>query len=477
MKNIFRLFVIRREERLLAALSLLLFLFLNGLVVYHYGGLFSQLRDNYRRFFVRNFHISGFDPLTYNVVTEWSTAYNVYRHPLLAFFMYPVSKLNQGLMSLTGVNCVQFLVAAILIFFAFYSVIFLYRIFREVIRLERSDALVLTVLNYSFAYVLLASMVPDHFILSMSVLILTLYICGKKMVSGSILTKWQTVLLFVLAAGISLNNGVKVFLAALFTNGKRFFHPVYLLLAVLLPSALMWFGARKEYEHFVFPDWHARKVAKANSQKRADEKAVRLYLDSMKNADSAQVAAGVREVLRRQADKRRQQDAQLVSNQHRGKPMGNGEFAKWTDISTSRVESLVHNLFGESVILHRDYLLQDTLVSRPVIVKYRWWWNYLAESAVVLLFLAGVWFGRRSRFLWMSLSFFAFDMLIHVGLGFGLNEVYIMSPHWMFVYPIAIAFIFKAMTARGRLCLRSILVALEIYLLVVNVGLITSYLL
>ena len=34
---------------------------------------------------------------------------------------------------LTGINCVQFVVGAILVFCAFYSIIFLYRIFREVI--------------------------------------------------------------------------------------------------------------------------------------------------------------------------------------------------------------------------------------------------------------------------------------------------------------------------------------------------------
>ena len=69
-----------------------------------------------------------------------TTEYNVYRHPLLAFFMYIPNQINQGLMMLTGINCVQFVVGAILVFCAFYSFIFLYRIFREVIGTERFDA-------------------------------------------------------------------------------------------------------------------------------------------------------------------------------------------------------------------------------------------------------------------------------------------------------------------------------------------------
>ena len=74
-------------------------------------------------------------------------------------------------------------------------------------------------------------------------------------------------------------------------------------------------------------------------------------------------------------------------------------------------------------------------------VKYSYWANYAVEAVVVALFLLGVWFGRRARFLWLCLSFFLFDMLIHFVLGFGLNEIYIMSPHFLFVIPVAIAYL------------------------------------
>ena len=42
-------------------------------------------------------------------------------------------------------------------------------------------------------------------------------------------------------------------------------------------------------------------------------------------------------------------DHQKAWNKHTGKPMGKGEFIKWTDISTSRSETAVENLFGESI--------------------------------------------------------------------------------------------------------------------------------
>mgnify|MGYP004420215547 CR=1 FL=1 len=68
----------------------------------------------------------------------------------------------------------------------------------------------------------------------------------------------QTVVLFVLTAGVSLNNGLKTFLAALFTNGRKFFRPKYLLLGIILPAALMWAVARVEYRTFVWPKEMAR---------------------------------------------------------------------------------------------------------------------------------------------------------------------------------------------------------------------------
>ena len=124
--------------------------------------------------------------------------------------------------------------------------------------------------------------------------------------------------------------------------------------------------------------------------------------------------------------------------------------------------------------IFQDYLLEDTLVRRPVFVKYRWTLSYVVEGLILLLAVAGIWFGRKSRFLWLCLSCMAFDMFIHVGLGFGLNEVFIMTPHYMFVLPIATAFLFRDIQARW---LRISVVVLMLYLFIYNGYLLTDFLL
>ena len=149
-------------------------------------------------------------------------------------------------------------------------------------------------------------------------------------------------------------------------------------------------------------------------------------------------------------------------------------FLKWTDITTSRWQSVYENLFGESLQFHQEFFLEDTLVHRPVFVAYRWIHSYIIEGLLLLLFVIGIWCGRKSRFLWLCLSCFAFDMLIHLILGFGLNEVFIMAPHFMFVLPIATAYLLKDLQTRW---LRIVLLLTTLYLFIYNGYLLTDFLL
>jgi hypothetical protein len=477
MKNPFHIFRIKREERWLALAAFLLITVLNALCIYKYFDKFTQITNNYHDLFVKNFHISGFDPITYTVVSHWDTGYNIYRHPLLAFFMYVPNQLNQGMMMLTGINLVQFIVAAILIFCSFYAFIFFYRILREIVALQRIDATILTVFFYSFSYILVSSIVPDHFILSMFMLILTLYVAGKKMQRNHPFTKWQTILFFFITAGISLNNGVKVFLANLFVNGKKFWRPANLILAVIIPSALIWVGARMEWNHFEKSKYQHRQEVKAQKDFILRANIYKNYLDTVSATDSAEIAAGFQQLMKKRIHDKYVSDHQKPWNLHTGKPINKTEFGQWTDISTPRWATLVENFFGEPIQLHRDHLLQDTLTKRPVIVEYRWIGSYVVEAIIILMFILGICFARRSRFFWMAFSFFAFDVFIHIILGFGINEVYIMGAHYLFIIPLAIAYLVGRLRKEGIGIARVVLSLIAVYLYIYNITLLTQYIL
>lgn len=490
MKKIFDIFKIKKEERWLALGIFLALAILNGVVIARYAGTFTLVTDDYYKNFIRHFCVSGFDPLTYWVLSDWNAAYNVYRHPLLAFYMYIPYLINMGLMKLTGYNCALFIAVIIQMFCGFYATLFLQRIFREVLELDKAASSILTLLFFSFGYVMVTCIVPDHFVISMLLLILALYVSGRRIKHNHPLKIWQTVVYFVLTAGTSLNNGLKIFFSALFVNRKRFFRPKYLLLAVILPAALLWGFCRWEYRTFVWPVEMARKEMKA--KKTAEKKARQERMAQLKQIkdsltkDSIQRGLKIitpEEIAQKAKNDSIQKAKQLARNEARkkrgpkqGAPIMKGEFMNWTDATSSRTLSIVENLMGESIQLHQDYVLQDELRHRPMFVNYRYAFNYIVEALIIILFLAGIWAGRKSRYLWLVMSYFGLDMLLHIGLGFGLNEVYIMSGHWIYTLPIAIGFLLKETRhQRYSLCQKSLLLTIGLFLLIYNGILIIGY--
>ena len=130
---------------------------------------------------------------------------------------------------------------------------------------------------------------------------------------------------------------------------------------------------------------------------------------------------------------------------------------QWMDDSTPRVPSLVENMFGESVQFHQDAFLRD--ISNPkhpreVFVTYSSPWNYVLEAGYIILFLLGLYKGRRERFMLLAVSWFGVELLVHVILGFGLKDVYIMSAHWLFILPLAYGYLLINTSGRLQVIMR-----------------------
>lgn len=79
--------------------------------------------------------------------------------------------------------------------------------------------------------------------------------------------------------------------------------------------------------------------------------------------------------------------------------------------------------------------------------------------------------------MWTAMSFFLMDMALHMGLGFGINEIYIMSPHYLFVLPIATGYLFRELKGGKIEKLKlALTLMLALYLMIWNITLITEYL-
>jgi len=242
-----------------------------------------------------------------------------------------------------------------------------------------------------------------------------------------------------------MSSGAKTLLADLSSTGKNFFKPRRLLLAVVLPLVILGAAFYAQYTLQLLP----------------------------REQESARIEAQVRQknpnaIKRSTAHEARKE--RII-----GKPMGNDPVLKWTDKDTPRLTSVVENVFGESIQLHRNHLLEDLFISRPVVVHYEHWLFYAVEAVLVVLFVVSLLCGIRQRMLWLCLSWLGVDIFLHIILGFGLNEAYIMGTHWMFIIPIAIAFMFKRLSAKPALVLRWGIVALALYLYVYNARLVFHF--
>lgn len=446
--HIFNIFKVKKEERWLAFTMLAVFVTFNAMVIAsHYHVYTMEAHGGFWSVFTKNFRMSGYDCWSWITVSGGRIHFVTSRHPLYLTFLYPLYLLNDWLIQNVGYNFAVYFMAVIIVFSAFYAVLFMYRVFREVLELRRKDARLLTLLLFSFGHVLIPTMVPDHFVISLMLLSLTLYITGKKMKKGQLLTAWQSLVLTFFTAGMATSNGVKTLLAGLFTNGKKVFTCKFISIGVVLPLFLLLGIQQSQYYLLEVPQQAVVRYIESETLKKNPQK----VLEHKKQRDEWQ-------------------------RTHLGQPVGDGVITKLMDVSTPRVPTIVENFFGESIQLHQRSLLMDVSWERPIFVEYNWSVNYIIEAFIVLLFIVGIVFSYKQRFFKMLLAWFACDLTLHLILGFAVTEVYIMTSGWAFIIPISYGYLLKRLSMKWLKLMRVVLIMLTIYLWIYNAGQTVYYL-
>ena len=440
--HIFNIFKVKKEERWLAFAMLAVFVTFNAMVIAsHYHVYTMDAHGGFWSIFTKNFRMSGYDCWSWITVSGGRIHFVTSRHPLYLTFLYPLYLLNDWLIQNVGYNFAVYFMAVIIVFSAFYAVLFMYRVFREVLELRRKDARILTLLLFSFGHVLIPTMVPDHFVISLMLLSLTLYITGKKMKKGQLLTAWQSLVLTFFTAGMATSNGVKTLLAGLFTNGKKIFTVKFISIGVVLPLFLLLGIQQSQYYLLEVPQQAVVSHIESETLKKNPQK----VLEHKKQRDEWQ-------------------------RTHLGQPVGDGVITKLMDVSTPRIPTIVENFFGESIQLHQRSLLKDVSWERPIFVEYNWSVNYIIEAFIVLLFIVGIVFSYKQRFFKMLLAWFACDLTLHLILGFAVTEVYIMTSGWAFIIPISYGYLLKRLSMKWLKLMRVALIMLTIYLWIYNAG-------
>lgn len=436
--------ILRKEERPIAGVALVVFAALNALLIANHWQSFTRgAHVGFWSVFYNHLNMSGYDIFSLIFISCMRLHWNTLRHPLFVVLLLPLFWLNRLIMPSTEFNAAVLLMAALLVAADVWGAVLMHRLLRDVVEVRRVDAALLTALFYGFAHVMIATMVPDHFALSLPLLLLTLLIAGRKLKEGKPMKLWQSALLFFLTAGVTLTNGVKVVLAAWFAGGRKVFAwrsiASFVVPTLLLGAIYVW-----QQDAIVAPQERKIKRIEAVVAKK----------------DPVRIAK-----LKEHNDFVKQQNGEALTK--------NVPLLEWSDITTDRWQSAVDNLFGESLQLHRDYLFEDVQQTRPVFVQYRSALNYVVEALLVVLLAVGAWTVRREKFFLMVLAWFGFDMLMHMGFGFGLNEVYIMTAHWAFIIPIAAGYILRRSNSMAP---RVLIAALAVWLWVYNAAIVIDYL-
>lgn len=436
--------ILRKEERPIAIVAFVVFAALNALLIANHWQSFTRgAHVGFWSVFYNHLNMSGYDIFSLIFISCMRLHWNALRHPLFVAVLLPLFGLNRLIMPQTEFNAAVLLMAALLVAADVWGAVLMHRLLRDVVEVRRVDATLLTALFYGFAHVMIATMVPDHFALSLPLLLLTLLIAGRKLKEGKPMKLWQSALLFFLTAGVTLTNGVKVALAAWFVNGRKVFAwrsiAAFVVPTLLLGAIYVW-----QQDSIVAPQ--ERKIKRIEA--------------AVAKKDPARIAK-----LNEHNDFVKQQNGEALTK--------NVPLLEWSDITTDRWQSAVDNLFGESLQLHRDYLLEDVQQTRPVFVQYRSALNYVVEALLVVLLAVGAWMARREKFFLMVLAWFSFDMLMHMGFGFGLNEVYIMTAHWAFIIPIAAGYILRRSNSMAP---RVLVAALAVWLWAYNAAIVIGYL-
>lgn len=450
MKNPLKIFVIRKEERWLSVGFTLFFIIMNALLIHKHFDRFTMANHGHIAawsLFNNRLYLSGYDPYAYMTLTSFTDYYAIDRHPLLTAFFYPLYLLNHWIIMTWNFNAAMFIMAVLVVIVSAYSAVFMFRTLKEVMGLKHSDSVWLTVLLFSFSSVMTSAMSPDHFIFSMFLLVMTVYIFGTYIKQGKVIEWYKVAALYLFTVGITLTNGVKTLLGALFVDGRKAFRCKYIALAFVLPTLLWMGGYALQYKYIHVP--HANRT-QAIMEKRKAKEPVFAYQDSINHFKSEQI---------------------------RGRQLSELPFLSLINLDSSRKWGVVEWFFGESIQLHQDYVLGDVYLGRPLVVHYRSWFNYLVNAVVLLLFFWGIFVGRHKRIIQMLLSWFAIDFTIHIILGFGINEANINGPHWLFFIPVAIACLYRLDNKKVVAVVKNVVMVLTVYLAVYNCWLTVNYML
>lgn len=422
--------MIRKNEFPLLILLFVVSIILNVLYLYNFYGVYYPI-------------ISGYDPYLLSTVTEWTHSpyihsNSIFSHPGFSIIALPIAIINALVSFFVGSNCANFILSIILMFMYVTEVILLKRILEDYVGLNSFESVLLSVLFGFMAYVLLMSFTPDHFAFSQFFLILYIFLWTKRESSG--LHKSSLFLPYIVVCGITITNGIKILLSLLFFKGRflryLFFTIIILFATVCIPRILnsnVIYSTNpgesaylaKEYvnsvnnKHFYFDEKEIEgkynKINFSDCEKSRNE-ALETLVVSEKNIEGNKVINKIKSIY--------------------------WGYLYWVKGNVSKYSAFIYNMFGESVLLHKNSINKESVSFG----SYSSTFVNIVNYVFIIMVFCGIVVGCKERLMKLLAIFLSVDFLLHIIVGYGINEVYIFSPHYLFIFIISIGYLIKKTT-------------------------------
>ena len=400
----------RKDEIALSALLLVLTLVLNVLYIRKFFGVDWPL-------------ISGYDQFLLSTLDNWfqsrylnSNFVVIYSHPGFGLFMAPLSALNYILLSITGSSYAIYILSIILMILFITETILLKRILNEYIGIKLSLSFILSTLFSGMAYALLMSFTPDHFAFSQFFLILFVYLWTENKNGNK-----KTLSVITICIGcITITNGIKIILSKLLFERKEFLKCLFLNIIVLSSMILISMFLTR---NIVYPT-NSGEIANQKQEYKMPVDPEQNYIDIIK-------------------------------------PIYWG-YIKWINTDVSRTNSFINNMFGQSILFHSNSLNQDNVSMG----YYPELWKNILNILIVVMVACGIVLSIKTKLMQLLLCFLSVDIFIHLVCCFGISELYIYSPHYLFIFVISIGYLIKRTSGllQGSIITTTILMTCTLYL-------------
>lgn len=388
--------------------------------------------------------ISGYDQYILSSLTVWGASdylinpRNVFSHPGLAIFLLPLFFVNNVISYLVGSNCANFILGFILSVMYVIEGILIKRILTDYINLDSIVSSLLSLMFCSMGMCLLMSFTPDHFAFSQFFLVLYTYLLSKEL-SGKSNRRFMFLTKLCIFA-ITITNGIKIFIVDMLFQKSRNIKYIVSCIAVLSVSIIIALIFTKNFTQPT-PTWDFYK-----SEYNASVNYCHFYTEESEidgKCAKFNINNGASQEMQKQKD-------EFITTLHTNNAIHTIKtfywlyYKRWMNNSESKWKAFIYNMFGESIILHHNSLNSFEVLYDNYSFRFLDVINYL----IILLFFIGVLIGIKDKLLRTLFCFFSIDIIIHLACGFGIMEIYIYSPHYLFIIILTIGNLIKFLHKR-----------------------------